>query len=498
MIKKIFFVFLALFFCILLSSFHNKAIAACTEDDPEWCENNGDCALADHCSGGKCCIPDTGSGGGSGSCVRACSGTQCNKTPTGCSPVTSSSCNTDADCVDGGGPGPTPTPTPTPASCTASLSPNPAAILQDATQAFTATPVPQNGSVSEVRFTSSNTGIATISPASDASSPYNATATGISGGTSTIAANVYMGGTLRCAATSALTVAFSPAWFQTLGGDTWASIGIESIIPINTCILPGCNPALMLRDPLGTTDSAGFPLSDTGSIVTSAGGGVYIHEASGRSNAVQANALGVNVPTENYEYFYNKFGALAQALPNASKPIVGSTLVVYGYTGDLTLTENNPWNLANTEKIIVFVSGNLNLDDTAVSENRITSVAIGGDAFLMFIVSGNITVTGNVGYIDPTTDPTQANIANIEGVFIADGIFTIATTNLGDRKFIGAGTFVGWGGVDLQRDYDDGNSPELNGDAPTEVFIFRPDFIINAPRPIKSAQMTWREIEPRF
>jgi len=32
------------------------------------------------------------------SCVRACNGTDCNKTPAGCSPITSSSCTTDADC----------------------------------------------------------------------------------------------------------------------------------------------------------------------------------------------------------------------------------------------------------------------------------------------------------------------------------------------------------------------------------------------------------------
>jgi hypothetical protein len=117
----------------------------------------------------------------------------------------------------------------------------------------------------------------------------------------------------------------------------------------------------------------------------------------------------------------------------------------------------------------------------------------------MFIANGDITVTSNVGYSDIQTDASQANIASVEGVFVADGVLTIGgQTGVTDRKFIGAGTFVGWGGVDLQRNFDDGDSPQLNNNAATEVFIFRPDLLINAPKAVKSAQMTWREVQPSF
>ncbi|MQC26901.1 MAG: hypothetical protein DWG76_05585 [Chloroflexi bacterium] len=256
---------------------------------------------------------------------------------------------------------------------------------------------------------------------------------------------------------------------------------------------------MVARDPNNTLDSAGFPLTNSGSVVTSTAGGVYIHETDGRTNAVQAKALGVSVPVENYDYFYDKFGDQAQTLPNAGKPIVGSDLAIHWYSGDLTLTEANPWNLTDTEKIIVFVDGNLTIDDTVSGENRITTVATGGDAFLMFIASGDITITSRVGYSDIYTNPAAANIANVEGVFIADGLLTIAgVPGTTDRKFIGAGTFVGWSGVALERNFDDGDSPELNSNAATEAFVFRPDFIVNSPKKIKSAQMTWREIEPRF
>ena len=50
----------------------------------------------------------------------------------------------------------------------------------------------------------------------------------------------------------------------------------------------------------------------------------------------------------------------------------------------------------------------------------------------------------------------------------------------------------------LERNFDDGTNPALNDQAATETFIFRPDFIVNAPKAVKSAQMTWREIEPSF
>jgi hypothetical protein len=292
----------------------------------------------------------------------------------------------------------------------------------------------------------------------------------------------------------------SNAWFQTLGGSSWASNNIQSKIPFATCSLPTCNPAFILRDPLGTLDSAGFPLTNSGAVVTSESGGVYIHEADGRSVAQQAQALGVEVPLENYSHFYSKFGGSAQTLTGVGKPIVGNdTLGVFLYSGNLSIDETNPWYTTNEEQIIVFVNGNLTIDDTTGGENRIISVATGGDAFLMFIVSGNITVSSSVGYSNIYTSASAPDVANVEGVFVADGILTIeGLDNTIDKKFIGAGTFVGWSGVDLQRSFDDGVNPNLNNNAAAEAFIFRPDFIINAPRKIKSAQQTWREIAPSF
>lgn len=290
------------------------------------------------------------------------------------------------------------------------------------------------------------------------------------------------------------------AWFQVLGGNSWASGNISSTIPAATCTPPICHPALVLTDPAGNVDSPGFPLSDSGSISTSLTGEVYIHETGSRNNAEQAEGLGVEVPVEGYDYFFAKFGDQAVALANANKPTPGSNPGVYLYTGNLTINETHGWAVPNTEQIIVFVDGNLTINDTTVDDlPRIITVTTGGTGFLMFIVSGDITIGSNLGYVDIYTDSSQANIAQVEGVYVADGIFTVAR-NPGnvDRKFIGAGTFVGWEGVDLQRTFDSGSTPEYNAEAATESFIFRPDFIVNAPQEIKAAQMTWREVAPRF
>lgn len=289
------------------------------------------------------------------------------------------------------------------------------------------------------------------------------------------------------------------AWFQTLGGSSWAENNIVANIPATTCTPPTCTPALIASDPSGNSDSAGFPLTNEGRIVTSYEGETYIHESDARSTAVQAQATGVEVPIENYDYFYDKVGEEAETLVSSDKPTVGTDLTVYEYSGNLTIDETSPWNLTNTEKIIVFVDGNMTIDDTTSSESRIITVDEGGDAFLMFAVSGDLTITENVGYSDITTDPTQADIANVEGVFVSDGTLTIAGVDgTTDNKFIGAGTFVGWTGVSLERNFDDGVDPTLNNNAATETFIFRPDLLVNAPKAVKSAQMTWREVEPSF
>ena len=84
---------------------------------------------------------------------------------------------------------------------------------------------------------------------------------------------------------------------------------------------------------------------------------------------------------------------------------------------------------------------------------------------------------------------------------MADGILQIqgqSVTTIPDFKFIGAGTFIGWENVELNRDFDDGNrGKSLNGTQAVENFLFRPDFVQNFPEELKVVSKNWHEQAPQ-
>jgi hypothetical protein len=79
----------------------------------------------------------------------------------------------------------------------------------------------------------------------------------------------------------------------------------------------------------------------------------------------------------------------------------------------------------------------------------------------------------------------------VAGVFIANGQLNVQGGAAGgDLPFVGEGTFVGWQGVVLGRQY----TPLSNNDTnPTEFFRFRPDFVINVPARMTRPLYTWQE-----
>lgn len=67
----------------------------------------------------------------------------------------------------------------------------------------------------------------------------------------------------------------------------------------------------------------------------------------------------------------------------------------------------------------------------------------------------------------------------------------------GDKRFIGEGTFVGWSGVKLERDYDDGAGRRaLNNISAVEYFRYRPDFITAAPEEFMRSRYSWQQVNP--
>jgi hypothetical protein len=161
-------------------------------------------------------------------------------------------------------------------------------------RSFVANVTPSNGTVDRVDFSSSNTSVASLSPASDSTSPYNTTATGVSPGTVTISTSVVMNGVSTCSDTANLTITSPGPWWQVKDGDVTTNGDILSPIPA-TCTLPGCNPIF------GLTGDGGYPG------VPAYGGSADFKEGSGTGipSMVSAKSWLVNSQTnfrKTYDY----------------------------------------------------------------------------------------------------------------------------------------------------------------------------------------------------
>ena len=292
------------------------------------------------------------------------------------------------------------------------------------------------------------------------------------------------------------------SWYQVIGGNVMAeSIGapaVQSYIP-TTCTAPnGCTPYVLRKNATGTTNSSGYAVvgkavngSTAGQVITANTGGDLSKLSEENNNVVGAlKRVGFQ---ENYDYFANKLYSmgttptsdfsstarqdLQKPNPSTQTPVNPGRLAYYA-DGDTTI--NTAWTIPSAESIVIFVHGNLTI-------NKQITVANGG--FLAFIASGNVTIDPSLGTATSTSETPL-----VEGVYIADGTFTVDTkgVGVGDDKFIGAGTFVGWSGVNLLRDY----RTITNSTKPVELFVSRPDFAINAPTTMKKPLYTWQEAAP--
>ncbi|MDZ7586268.1 MAG: hypothetical protein U0946_00815 [Patescibacteria group bacterium] len=136
-------------------------------------------------------------------------------------------------------------------------------------------------------------------------------------------------------------------------------------------------------------------------------------------------------------------------------------------------TSGGDW-IVDSGEVYVILAPN----DLLINNN--ISVAPGG--FLAIISSGNITIADSV--------------TNVEGVYVADGVFSAGSGNL---QFTGEGIFTGWdsnvigNGIDLSgRDF---NSLE-NNTTPVIKFIYRPDLVRNAYQYLLKSKITWQEVAP--
>jgi hypothetical protein len=154
---------------------------------------------------------------------------------------------------------------------------------------------------------------------------------------------------------------------------------------------------------------------------------------------------------------------------NAQKP--GPDGTYFSGTGNSIRVNNNSWtNISGS--YVVFVDGDLDIGWGGSSPD-ITVNNPGG--FLAFVVNGNINI--------------HSNVTKVQGIYIANGTINII---IDPKKFNGEGTFVGWGGVSLNRDV---GLPD-NLTIPSEMFTYRPDLLLNAPDEFKKPKYEWQEVNP--
>ncbi len=282
-------------------------------------------------------------------------------------------------------------------------------------------------------------------------------------------------------------------WFQTIGGDIAAlsttTRAVNDPIPVQLCGVTGCDPNLSLPLTGSRPETAGSLLVDSAAPVSklnSAGG-------TGNVSAAPSHLISVaNSPAlkESYDSFYRQFsvgvsGGTDFSTPNnATKPCAGASCKSFYYqSGNLTV--DTVWNVASGDKVVVFVGGNLTI-------NKDIKLAKGG--FVAFIVKGTITISDTVG----TSTYSQTTDGQVQGMYFTDQTLTVASTGAAgtDLKFIGEGTFAAKRGIDLPRDFKNGNNGAENNKGPASLFIYRPDLIQSAPEKMKSSTYTWREVAP--
>lgn len=317
------------------------------------------------------------------------------------------------------------------------------------------------------------------------------------------------------------------SWFQVFGSNLFSQTGINSAVPYDTCAADADCQAALSVPKIGSTNvlSSGFSIANSSSSdsikssIFSSFYHSYLNLASRISN-VNSYATSTNIAPVSYDYFYKLAENSMQQIGNGEdlEPLLSdwtgsawwsSTDINYvRVNGNVSIDETQGFNLSSSQKLVVFVDGNLTLDDSDVNDinRKITSVANGG--FLAFFASGNILITPKVGYeLNPSipTVPSVTNAnSNLEGVFVANGSLTLQSKSaIGevppDKKFIGAGTFVGWTAVNLNRTFDDGVfGAILNNNQAIENFFYRPDLLANWPTKLKASVSNWREVDPQL
>ncbi|HJX59401.1 MAG TPA: Ig-like domain-containing protein [Patescibacteria group bacterium] len=376
-------------------------------------------------------------------------------------------------------------PTPTP-SCTVDLLPATAPTSVGSAVTLTASVTIGSGTVDSVNFVSTDTGIATVNPASDSTAVYSTQATGVANGTTTVTANVIMGGASRCSDTASVEVLAAGPWWQVRDADVTSGGDVVSPIPA-TCSLPVCDPVLNLQ---GT---GGFP-----GIALYSGLTADFQAGSGTGTVAEAPYGWLVNSSYSSSKIYDLSYFLRQIPPDVTFTEIDSPTynggdfnsggspargyVWYHYNGatlgDMTISGNV--NLTGSRKVVLLVEG----ADLYIT-GRINIQSYGSGYFMVVVGKDANGLKGNI-IVDPSVShPTQPSI---EGVYLAEGEFR---TGAGTNQLRVRGAVAAYDGIVLERDLE-----AENADTPAEYFEYAPDIIATFPQVFTSRRMRWKEVAP--
>lgn len=296
------------------------------------------------------------------------------------------------------------------------------------------------------------------------------------------------------------------AWFQVEGGPVVTGVGTGTSLynPIPTTCGAGtstCRPYLIRQDRSDTDDSSAYAMTGGGAIDLRNDVGAQNTEID-QDGRNMITTVGPDLDQYTYDYFWSlydfpenpvsDFGGANPAndaqLPTGV-PANADTNAYYYNGAQGALTIQDAWSVPGDESVVIFADSDVNINNT---------IDVANTGFLAIFATGTITIDSTVGHVT-VAGPVPNSTAVVEGVFIADGQIIIESVGAGqlDRRFVGEGTFVGWNGVDLQRNFDDGTANRLlNEEYPVEIFRYRPDFVLYAPSELRVPNYVWSEVNP--
>lgn len=257
------------------------------------------------------------------------------------------------------------------------------------------------------------------------------------------------------------------AWIQGIGGDMRSDQNYNVTIPSGQymSIAQGVNasPGIIFNfDVNGSFSTKGWHVDDSGY------GGKSVKTSYASVNAA-LNRGGINIT----DFFSEEGSPCTGTAPNCSLP-ADREEGAYKYTGNVTLTAVNG-SFVSGRDYIFLVKGNLTING---------NITVPPGATAMFVASGNIIVNGVV--------------TNIEGIYSADLDF-IVNNNASSTPLTIEGSVIANAVKNSSNTNPFQSTRDLglsNSTTPAVKFIYRPDFVLNAPNFIRGSNYNFTEVAP--